>query len=123
MEALYYHIFKTCHGDVVFLLKGDWCTLSAAQTGIAVFFRCKVGGGGGGGEGGVTYNNNNNNNRIQRRNSRFFTISSLRREASPTRTLKWPGNNCVQITCNTFSAYHVQHVVIRATWYEETAQL
>ena len=34
-------------------------------------------------------NNNNNNNRIQRRNSRFlFTISSLRREPSPTRTLK-----------------------------------
>ena len=54
MEALYYHIFKTghCHGDVFFLLKGDWCTLSAAQTGIAVFFRCKVVG--------VTYNNNNN---------------------------------------------------------------
>ena len=31
---------------------------------------------------------NNNNNRIERRNSRFFTISSLRREPSPTRTLK-----------------------------------
>ena len=47
-------------------------------------------------------NNNNNNNRIQRRYSRFFTISSQRRELSPTRTLKWPG------TCNTSSAYHVQ---------------
>ena len=42
---------------------------------------------------------------------------------SPTRTLKWPGRNRVQITCNTSSAYHVQHVVLRATWYEGTAQL
>ena len=67
--------------------------------------------------------NNNNNNRIQRRYSRFFTISSQRRELSPTRTLKWPRRNCVQITCNTSSAYHVQHVVLRATWYEGTAQL
>ena len=38
----------------------------------------------------------------------FFTISSQRRELSPTRTLKWPGRNHVQITCNTSSAYHVQ---------------
>ena len=68
-------------------------------------------------------NNSNNNNRIQRRNSRFFTISSLRRELSPTRTLKWPGRNRVQITCNTSSAYQVQHVVLHATWYEGTAQL
>ena len=43
---------------------------------------------------------NNNNNRIQRRYSRFFTISSQRRELSPTRTLKWPGRNRVEITCN-----------------------
>ena len=41
----------------------------------------------------------------------IFTISSLRREPSPTRTLKWPGRNRVQITCNASSAYHVQHVV------------
>ena len=53
----------------------------------------------------------------------FFTISSQRRELSPTRTLKWPRRNRVQITCNTSSAYHVQHVVLRATWYEGTAQL
>ena len=53
-------------------------------------------------------NNNNNNNRIQRRYSRFFTISSQHRELSPTRTLMWPGRNCVQITCNTSSAYHVR---------------
>ena len=57
----------------------------------------------------------NNNNRIERRNSRFFTISSLRREPSPTRTLKWPGHSRVQITCNTSSAYHVQYVVTSAT--------
>ena len=53
-------------------------------------------------------NNNNNSNRIQRRYSRFFTISSQLREPFPTRTLKWPGRNRVQITCNTLSAYHVQ---------------
>ena len=68
-------------------------------------------------------NNNNNNNCIQRRNSRFFTISSLRRESSPARTLKWSGHNRVKITSNTSSAYHVQHVVLRVTWYEGTAQL
>ena len=54
------------------------------------------------------WSNNNNNNRIQRRYSTFFTISSQRREPSPTRTLKWPGRNRVQITCNTSSAYRVQ---------------
>ena len=45
---------------------------------------------------------------------------------SPTHTLKWPGRNRVQITCNTSSAYHVQvsmTVMLRATWYEGTAQL
>ena len=63
------------------------------------------------------------NYRIQRRYLRFFTVSSQRRELSPTRTLKWPRRNRVQITCNTSSVYHVQHVVLRATWYEGTAQL
>ena len=58
--------------------------------------------------GGRGVHNNNNNNRIQRRYSRFFTISSQRRELSPTRTLKWPGRNRVQITCSTWSAYPVQ---------------
>ena len=66
---------------------------------------------------------NNNNNRIQRRYSSFFTISSQRRELSPTRTLKWPRRNRVQIACNTTSAYHVLQVMLRATWYEGTAQL
>ena len=51
---------------------------------------------------------NDNDNRIQRRYSRFFTISSQRRELSPTRTLKWPVRYRVQITCSTSSAYHVQ---------------
>ena len=55
--------------------------------------------------------NNNNNNHIQRCYSRFFTISSQRREQSPTSTIKWPRHNCVQITRNISSAYHVQHVV------------
>ena len=50
-------------------------------------------------------------------------LQSLRCEPSPTSTLKWPGRDCVQIMCKTLSAYHMQHVVIRATWYEETAQL
>ena len=36
----------------------------------------------------------------------FFKISSLRRELSPTRTLKRPRRNRVQITCNTSSGYH-----------------
>ena len=54
-------------------------------------------------------NSNNDHNRIQSFISRFLTISSLRRELSPTRTL--------------MNAYHVRHVVLRATWYEGTAQL
>ena len=50
-------------------------------------------------------------------------MASLRREPSPTRKLKRPGRNRVQITCNTSNAYHVQHAVLRATWHEGTAQL
>ena len=46
------------------------------------------------------------NNLIQRHNSRFFTISSLRRKLSPTHMLKWPWCNCVQIKCNTLSTCH-----------------
>ena len=30
-------------------------------------------------------------------------------------TLKWPGRNRVKISCNTSSAYHMQHVVFRTT--------
>ena len=62
----------------------------------------------------------NNKNRIKRHNSRFITISSLRCEPSPTGTLKWPGCNGVQITCNTISTYHAQHVMLLA---KGTAQL
>ena len=54
------------------------------------------------------YHHHHNNNRIQRRYSRLLTISSQCHEPSPTRTLKWPGRNRVQITCNTSSAYYVQ---------------
>ena len=54
---------------------------------------------------------------------RFLTISLLHRELSPTRMLKWPGRYHVQITCNTSSTYHMQHVDLRATWYDRTAQL
>ena len=56
-------------------------------------------------------NNNNNSNRTERRNSRFFTISSLRRKLSTARTFKWAGRNRMQITCTTFSAYHAQHAL------------
>ena len=62
---------------------------------------------------------NNNNNHIQRRYSRFFTISLQRRELSPTRTLKWPGRNRVQHIERLSSA----SVMLCATWYEGTAQL
>ena len=44
---------------------------------------------------------NNNNNCTERCNSRFFTISSQCHELYPTWTLKWPGHNRVQVTCNT----------------------
>ena len=66
--------------------------------------------------------NNNNDNRIEKHNLRFFTISSLRHELSPAHTFKWPGRSHVQITCNTSSAYHVQHVVLRVMRYEGTTQ-
>ena len=62
-------------------------------------------------------NNNNNNNRIQRRYSRFFAISSQRRELSPTRTLKWPGH------MQPIELLSRASVMLRATWYEGTAQL
>ena len=45
---------------------------------------------------------NNDSNCVQRRNLRFFTISSLRSEPSPTHTLKWPrAQSC---------ANYVQHI-------------
>ena len=69
----------------------------------------------------IVDNNNNNNNDNNRKCAirdffLFFTISSLRREPSPTSTLMWLGRNRVQITSNTSSASC-------ATWYEGTAQV
>ena len=69
----------------------------------------------------TSQSSNNNNNRIQKRYLRFFTISSQRREMSPTHEVAR-----VQSCAN-----HVQHierlsrasVMLRATWYEGTAQL
>ena len=59
----------------------------------------------------VLHDNNDNNNLTERHKSSNFTISSLRCELSQTRTLKRPGRSRVQITLNTPSAYHVEHVV------------
>ena len=75
----------------------------------------------------INHNNDNNSSCNQRRNWRFFTIFSvcheLPRELSPTCMLKRPGHNNVQITCDTLSAYLVQYVMLRVTWYEGTAPL
>ena len=65
---------------------------------------------------------NDNDNRIQRRYSRFFTISSARRSVSSTNAHVARAQSC---------ANHVQHierlsrasVMLRATWYEGAAQL
>ena len=42
---------------------------------------------------------NSSVNDIERRKLRFFAISSLHLELSPTPTLKWPGHIRMQITC------------------------
>ena len=48
---------------------------------------------------GLWANCNNTNNKLHwKAQFEIFTISSLRRELSPTHTLKQPGCNCVQIT-------------------------
>ena len=67
------------------------------------------------------YDNNDDNNRIQRCNSRFLQSSHC-------------AANCLQDVCSSglgaivckscaSSAYHVQHVVLHATWYEGTTQV
>ena len=72
----------------------------------------------------VIDNNNNNDDRIQKRNLRFFynhphsAINCLQHKCSSGQ-----GVVVCQITCNTSSAYYVQHVMLCATWYEGTAQL
>ena len=48
-------------------------------------------------------------------------FSSLRRELSPTRKLKWPGCNHVQITCFTSGAHHVQYVVYHVVRRDSSA--
>ena len=53
-------------------------------------------------------NNNNSDNHIAGTIEDFYNLFTVQ-ELSPTRTLKWLGRNGVQITCNTLSAYHVQH--------------
>ena len=52
-----------------------------------------------------------------------FLLSPLHCKLSPTRTLKWPGCNRVQIMRSISSPNHVQYVVLCATWYKGTAQL
>ena len=69
---------------------------------------------------------NNNNNRIQKRKSRYFTISSLRHELAPTRTFKWPGRNRVQhierlITCN--MSWNVGHNLRLCHWFYSKSSL
>ena len=52
-------------------------------------------------------------------NQDFF--NPLTAQRTPTRTLKWPRHNRVQITCNTSSAYHVQHVVCHVIQRDSSA--
>ena len=50
----------------------------------------------------------------------LWTVSQ-HRELSPTRTLKWPGHNRVQIMCNTSSAYHMHHVMCHEVQRDSSA--
>ena len=43
--------------------------------------------------------------------------------ANWTRSLKWPGRKYVQITCNTQSAHHVQHVVCHLVRRDSSARI
>ena len=45
----------------------------------------------------------------------------MRNEPSPTRTLKWPERNRVQIACNISSAYHVQDAVFHLVRRDSSA--
>ena len=64
---------------------------------------------------------NRNNNDTERRHSRLFTISLLRLKLSPTRTLKWPGHNRVQFTCNSLTGYHLKHVACLVVQWNRSA--
>ena len=70
----------------------------------------------------IIHNNNNNNNNDDDNNNNNNNFLTAPRTVSNTHA-QVAGRNRVQITCKTSSAYHVQHVVLRATWYEGTAQL
>ena len=61
---------------------------------------------------------NDDGDRIERHNSRNFTISSLHCKLSPTRILKWPRCNCVQIMCNTLGAHRVQPVLCHVVQWD-----
>ena len=52
---------------------------------------------------------------------KIITICSLRRELCTMGTLKWPGRNRVQITCNTSSVYHMEHVVCHVALRDSSA--
>ena len=66
-------------------------------------------------------NSNNDDDDTGRRDSRFLTIFSLGRELSSTRTLRWPGCDCVQITCNAPGTYHVQQTVCHVVRRDSSA--
>ena len=55
----------------------------------------------------------------------FFFLQSAHCAANRLQHVRscGPGTVVCKITCNTSSAYHVQHVVLRATRYQGTAQL
>ena len=70
----------------------------------------------------VTPENDDDDDRIDRQNSRFFfLVSSLCRELSPTRTLKWPRRNRVQITSSTSGGHHVEHVACHVVRRDSSA--
>ena len=51
----------------------------------------------------------------------IFTTPSLRHKLSPTHTLRWPGRNRVQITCNASGTHHMQYVVCHLAWKDSSA--
>ena len=110
-KRLWRHVTRRGEGQRRTVVGGRCCWLVACLLNVPATSKCNKN------------NDNDNNTSIHRRNSRILTTSSLCHELSPTCTLKWPRRNCVQITCNTFRAYHMQHVALHAIWYKETAQL
>ena len=62
-------------------------------------------------------NNNDINDCIEMRNLRFFAISSLCRELSPTCMFKWPLSSHVEH----ISPYHMQHIVFQVVHRDSSA--